>query len=205
MWSTLAATHLPTAGAVPRFVDAEGTEQDWLVHRWRGEVSPAERRLLAGLVGPVLDIGCGPGRVAAHLARRGIDALGVDVAEAAVMPARRRGATALCASVFDRLPAEGRWAGAVLLDGNLGIGGDPLRLLRRLHGLLRAGGRVLAEADAPGAATRSTRVRLHGSGSTWQPWALVCIDDVGQLAAGAGFRLTATEASEGRWFAQLDV
>jgi len=48
-------------------------------------------------------------------------------------------------------------------------------------------------------------VRLHGWRSTWQPWALVCIDDVEQLAATAGFRLAVTETSEGRWFAQLDA
>jgi len=39
-------------------------------------------------------------------------------------------------SVFDALPAEGRWHTALLADGNVGIGGDPIRLLSRLRGLI---------------------------------------------------------------------
>jgi ubiquinone/menaquinone biosynthesis C-methylase UbiE len=39
--------------------------------------------------GPVLDIGCGPGRVAAHLAARGLDARGVDISTRMVEAARR--------------------------------------------------------------------------------------------------------------------
>jgi hypothetical protein len=110
---------------------------------------------------------------------------------------------ALCASVFDPLPREGRWGAAVLLDGNLGIGGDSVRLLTRLRTLLRPGGRVLAEAEAPGVASRSTHLRMQHS--AWQPWAVVSVDDVEQVASAAGFRLDATRPLEGRWFALLDA
>jgi len=39
--------------------------------------------------GPVLDVGCGPGYVTAHLARLGIDAAGVDLSPRMVAQARR--------------------------------------------------------------------------------------------------------------------
>ena len=42
----------------------------------------------------------------------------------------RRGVTFLERSVFDRVPGAGRWRTALLLDGNIGIGGDPVALLR---------------------------------------------------------------------------
>ena len=38
--------------------------------------------------GPVLDIGCGPGRVAAHLAARGVNVGGIDIAPAMIAAAR---------------------------------------------------------------------------------------------------------------------
>ena len=46
-----------------------------------------------------------------------------------------RGAPALCRSVFDPLPAEGRWAAVLALDGNIGIGGDPVAFLDRMRHL----------------------------------------------------------------------
>ncbi|WP_224388336.1 class I SAM-dependent methyltransferase [Pseudonocardia sp. ICBG1293] len=39
--------------------------------------------------GPVLDVGCGPGQVTAHLVERGVDASGVDLSPAMVAQARR--------------------------------------------------------------------------------------------------------------------
>jgi SAM-dependent methyltransferase len=44
---------------------------------------------VAGL-GPVLDVGCGPGHVTAHLAARGLDVRGVDLSPRMVGHARRR-------------------------------------------------------------------------------------------------------------------
>ncbi|MFE2427168.1 class I SAM-dependent DNA methyltransferase [Streptomyces sp. NPDC059373] len=44
----------------------------------------------AGDLGPVADLGCGPGRVTAHLASLGLDAFGVDLSPAMVAEARRR-------------------------------------------------------------------------------------------------------------------
>ena len=44
------------------------------------------------LTGPVLDAGCGTGENALHLASRGLQALGVDVAETAIKEARRKAA-----------------------------------------------------------------------------------------------------------------
>jgi SAM-dependent methyltransferase len=44
--------------------------------------------LVAGTAGPVADVGCGPGRVAAFLAAQGLDVVGVDVSRAMLAVAR---------------------------------------------------------------------------------------------------------------------
>ncbi|MDQ6797207.1 MAG: class I SAM-dependent methyltransferase, partial [Actinomycetota bacterium] len=63
---------------------------DW---RWLGPADSEDERLLDRAVGPVLDIGCGPGRHLLALARRGVEATGIDVTPAAVRVARSRGAS----------------------------------------------------------------------------------------------------------------
>ncbi len=50
--------------------------------------------------------------------------------------ARRHGVNVLERSIFDHVPGAGRWRTALLLDGNIGIGGDPVALLERLGDLL---------------------------------------------------------------------
>ena len=120
------------------------------LERWLGDPDPVDRELVGRVLPPVLDVGCGPGRHVVALAAAGIPALGLDVAPSAVHLARTRGACVLERSVFDRVPGAGRWATALLLDGNAGIGGDPEALLGRLGTLVRPGGRILIEVEEPG-------------------------------------------------------
>ena len=175
------------------------------VDRWFSVPAPEEGRLLDLAVAPVLDVGCGPGRHTAALLRRGVAALGVDISPLAVRIARDRGARAIRRSVFDPLPSEGAWSTALLVDGNIGIGGDPARLLRRLAGLLSPGGRVLAEVERPGTPTTSLRVRVEidGDPGGWFPWAQVAADGVARVAGDVGFEVRETWEAGGRWFAWL--
>ena len=175
------------------------------LERWCGEVDDVDRALLARAEGPVLDVGCGPGRLVAELARQGRSALGVDVAPTAVRLTTAAGGAAVRRSVFDPLPGEGRWGAALLADGNVGIGGDPVVLLRRCRALVQPGGCVLVELEAPGTGCTSVRTRLErGSEVTpWFDWAHVGADAVGAPAAAAGLSVQHTWESGGRWFASL--
>jgi SAM-dependent methyltransferase len=154
-------------GARPMHVDLE---------RWSAAVDETDLLAVARCEGPVLDIGCGPGRIVSALAERGVAALGVDVSEVAVGLTSRRGASVLRRDVADRVPGEGRWGTAVLMDGNIGIGGDPGRLLGRCAELVMPGGLVVVEVDAadPCADERSELELIDSLGRrTVMPWAHV--------------------------------
>ena len=172
---------------------------------WLGAATDVDQRLLDRATGPVLDVGCGPGRHVHELALRGVLALGIDLSTTAVRLARERGAEACEASIFRAIPGEGSWACALLLDGNLGIGGHPQRLLERVHMLLRPGGTMLVETDAPGAESGPVQARLEGpnGASAWFAWAMVAADRLDDIAADAGLRVTGTWTDGGRWFAEL--
>jgi SAM-dependent methyltransferase len=134
------------------------------VERWCGRADAVDRQVLDRCEGAVLDVGCGPGRLVAELAARGRTALGIDVSEAAVRHTVRLGGPALRRSVFEPLPGEGRWGTALLVDGNVGIGGDAAALLARLARALVPGGLLIAET-APVDVDERVSVRLvdvHG-------------------------------------------
>ncbi|MER5893432.1 methyltransferase domain-containing protein [Streptomyces sp. NPDC001876] len=135
------------------------------VERWCADADAADLSALRRCEGPVLDIGCGPGRLVAALAARGHRALGIDVSEAAVDRTLRLGASALHRSVFEPLPGEGRWGTVLLVDGNIGIGGDPRHLLQRTADLLAPGGLLIAET-APQDIDERVRVRLDDGRSS---------------------------------------
>jgi SAM-dependent methyltransferase len=190
-----------------RAVADDGTRRGLPLRRWLAPSPAEELELLMRASPAVLDVGCGPGRHLASLARLGIPALGVDIAPYAVALARARGCHVLRQSVFEPLPEAGRWGTALLLDGNVGIDGDPIGLLRHLAGVLRPGGAVLIEFESPDTASREVRLRIETRHevSDWFPWAWVSVDDAEELACAAGLQTADVWSARGRWFAQLDV
>jgi SAM-dependent methyltransferase len=211
---------LPPAGGTPWsevFADAlrgepctvhgvNGSGLPLPVDSWRGRTRPSDHALLAHCADGTLDIGCGPGRLTHGLLRAGKRSLGIDVVTEAVRQARSRGATAVVRDVFDPVPGEGRWSCALLADGNVGIGGDPVRLLRRVHEVLEAAGRLVVELAPPGAGVRTRRLRLECAGrrSHAFAWSWVGADRIGELAPRAGFAVRAVHEHRGRWVGVLD-
>jgi glycosyltransferase A (GT-A) superfamily protein (DUF2064 family) len=73
--------------------------------RWSGRADDVDQLVVSRCRGPVLDLGCGPGRVVQALVESGVPALGVDVSAIAVEVARSRGGLAIQARLAERLPA----------------------------------------------------------------------------------------------------
>lgn len=171
--------------------DRQGRRHDLPVRRWLGgEHSSVTDRtrdeaLLTRCSGATLDLGCGPGRLVAELHARGDVALGIDSSAVAVAHTLARGGRAVQGDVHGPVLREGSWDSVLLADGNIGIGGDPVRLLRRAATLLAPGGRVVAELAGH---TWSGEVRIeteHAVGE-WFPWAQVGVDAVAGLAHESG-------------------
>lgn len=156
------------------------------VDAWR-RIRPGDESLLARCRGATLDVGSGPGRLAAALATRGIPVLAVDVTPQAVEMTRRQGALALQRDVFARLPGTGRWETILLVDGNIGIGGDAASLLARIAELLSPTGQALVEVEPPGRTGGAERMRLRCGTKVgpWFRWDRVDTDRIGTLATNA--------------------
>jgi SAM-dependent methyltransferase len=173
---------------------------------WCGDDIPGDASVLARCNGPTLDVGCGPGRLVAALTRQGLPALGIDISAVAVRLARQRGAPAVRRDVYAALPGHGRWRRLLLADGNIGIGGDPHRLLRRCRELVAPDGQVLVEVTAPGTRSWSAPVTIRpaaGPPSTPFRWASVALPDLPALATATALRILETWTEADRWFARI--
>lgn len=173
--------------------------------RWHDAPGPADLAVLARTRGAVLDIGCGPGRLVHALTQAGLVALGIDASAAAVAATRRRGAPAVHASVFGPVPSAGRWETALLLDGNIGIGGNVSALLHHVRSLISPRGLILVEVESAWATTEDIEVRVErrGGASRWFRWSRVAAKDLPALARSASLVVDDLWQHSGRWFAQL--
>jgi SAM-dependent methyltransferase len=187
-------------------VDGDADGHRLAVARWQAEPDAADAVMLDLCRGATVDVGCGPGRLARELLARGMPAMGIDIVPEAVRQTRARGGLALERDVFALLPAEGRWGTALLADGNIGIGGDPVRLLRRMARIVSPEGRVVVELDCPGGDVRRHRVVLHVAGTRTRPfpWSVVPADRVADVCVPARLRVVEVVAAGDRWFAALE-
>jgi len=132
----------------------------------------------------VLDAGCGTGRIARELARRGVDAVGVDLDETMLSTARRK-APSLAWHCADLASIDlGRTFDVILLAGNVMIfltPGTEAAVVVNLVRHLAPGGRLVAGFSLrPGQLTAKEHERIVAAAgpsleelwSTWDraPW-----------------------------------
>ena len=184
----------------------DGTHARMDVTRWTEDADAIDRGLLRRARGPVLDVGCGPGRMVKAAVARGMKALGVDVSPVAVEIVRSAGLPVHHGSIFDPIPYEGSWSTALLLDGNIGIGGDPAALLARCGQVLRASGGVIVETHPDPSRDRAFECSVVGQdGHVSDPfaWAEVGRAALASHAADAGLRVAQSWGGDGRFFSRL--
>ncbi len=174
---------------------------------WTHPADESDLAMLALCEGPTLDVGCGPGRLTEALTLLGHVVLGIDVTHEAVGHTVQRGGSAIRRDVFSPLPAEGRWSTALLADGNVGIGGDPVALLRRLAHVLDPRGRIVVEVAAPGTRRAHGWATLHDRGRVAHrfPWCVLGVDDLPHVAHEAGLEVASVLSHARRWFAVVEV
>jgi SAM-dependent methyltransferase len=132
------ADHLGAAYLRYSFTKGTPQEVDFLVDELALE--PGHR---------VLDVGCGPGRHSHELARRGIEVVGLDIAERFVELAR---ADAPAGATFVRGDAttmtfDSEFDAVIsLCQGAFGLAGDDGAVLAGIHRALRPGGRLALSA-----------------------------------------------------------
>ena len=173
----------------------------------------AERQAIRHVRGRVLDVGCGAGRVALELQRRGHDVIGIDLSPLAVEVSRRRGVRDVRELPVTRVSRElGLFDTIVMFGNNFGLMGSRQRapwLLRRFRSLTNDGARILAESVNPyttdnpehlayhernrrrGRMAGQLRIRVrHCSYATpWFDYLLVSPEEMAELAAGTGWEL----------------
>lgn len=191
----------------PCVLVADDGVRDLPLDHWAGPASLADHAVLAHCRGRTLDVGCGPGRMAAMLAAMGHEVAGIDVVPAAVALTHARGVAAWVGDIFDDVAPAGVWDTVLLADGNIGIGGDPVRLLRRVAGLLSPSGRVVADLAPYGAGLTRERLRLRCRDGESAPfrWSIVGAEVVGGLARAAGLRVVERHEYSGRWCAVMEA
>ena len=176
------------------------------VARWNAGADDADLTLLRSVTGPVLDIGCGPGRMVRAALDLGLEVLGVDVSPTAIEIAGEAGLPVLERSVFDALPGEGEWQTALLVDGNIGIGGDVRAMLARCSELLTATGEIVVELHPDPNRNNTytgTLVDARGGESEVFPWAEIGLNPMIALAADLGLAMLQSWKIDGRTFCRL--
>lgn len=163
--------------------------------------------------GRVLDVGCGAGRHALYLQRRGLGVTGIDISPLAVKVSRMRGLRDARVRAVTRIsPDMGRFDTVVMLANNFGLLGNPKRArwwLKRLHKITTDDARVLAESTDPyknrdpvhrryqahnrdrGRLPGQVRLRLryHQYRTPWFDYLLVSKREMDEIVTGTGWRV----------------
>ncbi len=119
------------------------------------EWAHSERLAIREVKGPVLDIGCGAGRVGTYLQRNGILYTGIDISPIAIQTAKMRGLDDVHVMSADSLQLDRTDYNSVIMFGNnwgiLGNEENTVELLKHLYKITTHEAKIFAE-------TRDVRV-----------------------------------------------
>ena len=185
----------------------------WYFTTWR-DFPAHERAALKFARGCTLDIGCGAGRHALYLQRRGLRVTALDVSPRIVELAHTRGVQdARVADVCKTLPFRaGEFDTVILFGNNLGLGGTLPKfraMLRELYRVTSPRGRILATTRQPSTTNPAHRAYLQkniarkraigqlqlrlvfdGKRGAWFDLLLLAPTDLMQIAAKEQWELT---------------
>ena len=175
------------------------------ISRWTGDADAVDMLVVARCEPPVIDLGCGPGRMVQALNESGLAALGVDMSSVAIGLSRARGGLALRRRIDEPLPAEGRWGTALLMDTNVGLGGNVTALLARCMRLVTSGGLIICEVDQVSERHDVHTVILRTQFATSPPlaWSRIGTSALVQAARSLDLLLVEEWTSGGRAFVAL--
>jgi glycosyltransferase A (GT-A) superfamily protein (DUF2064 family)/SAM-dependent methyltransferase len=173
--------------------------------RWSGLADAVDLVVVARCEPPVIDLGCGPGRMVQALGESGRPALGVDMSSVAVEMSRTRGGLALRRRIDEPMPAEGRWGTALLMDTNIGVGGDVAALLARCVDLVIPGGLIICEVDRlpQRHEVHSVVLQTEEVASAPMPWARIGAAALVRVATSLDLLLVEEWSSGNRAFVAL--
>ena len=174
----------------------------------------AERQSLRWVRGRVIDVGCGAGRVALELQRRGFDVVAMDRSSLALEAAKRYGVKNRQRSTIDDLSRSvGSFDTIILFGNNFGLFQTPTRARERLTRWAtsaKPGARVLCEStcayfgapamdrayyrrnselEVPPGQLRA-RYRYEQFVGPWFEWLFVSRSEMRQIVDGTGWRVS---------------
>ena len=175
-----------------------------------GRWFPRERRAMRCVRGKVLDAGCGAGRVALHLQRKGFDVLGVDLSPLAIQVCKERGLKrAMVLPIAHVGKLRDKFDTILMFCNNFGLLGgyeQAKKLLRTFFEVTTPDARIIAESTDPkstnpfhrayqrrnrlrGWMPGQVRIRYQTYKTPWFDYLLASRNEMRRLVAGTGWHI----------------
>ncbi|MCW4014860.1 MAG: class I SAM-dependent methyltransferase [Candidatus Bathyarchaeota archaeon] len=114
---------------------------------------PIEQKAMEFVTGNILDVGCGAGRHALYLQKKGFDTLGIDVSPLAIKVCKLRGLKQAKVMSIENIDFEPSSFDTVIMMGNnfglLGSLGNARRLLKKFYNMTSENALIVADTRDP--------------------------------------------------------